>query len=50
MSDLSWALVLIGGFVVVTVLLHVTGKWLASHDENPEAAGLEVAPPGDRLP
>lgn len=40
MSDLAWALTLIGGFVLVALLLRVAGNWFETHDEDPKARRL----------
>ncbi|WP_410626962.1 hypothetical protein [Amycolatopsis sp. cmx-8-4] len=43
MSDLTWTLTLIGGFVLVALLLRLAGHWLDVHDEDP--AARRILPP-----
>ncbi len=35
MGDLWWALTLIGSFVLVAILLRLTGTCLETHDDDP---------------
>ncbi len=35
MSDFWWALTMIGSFVLVALLLRLTGAWLETHDDDP---------------
>jgi hypothetical protein len=45
MSDLAWTLTLIGGFVVVALLLRLTGGRPGPHDDGPVPAHRRVLPP-----
>jgi len=43
MSDLWWALTLMGSFALVALLLRLAGRWLETHDDDP--AARRVPPP-----
>jgi hypothetical protein len=45
MSDLAWTLTLIGGFVVVALLLRLTGGRPGPHDDGSVPAHRRVLPP-----
>jgi hypothetical protein len=45
MSDLAWTVMLIGGFVVVALLLRLTGGRPGTHDDEPIPAHRRVLPP-----
>lgn len=40
MSDLAWAVTLIGGFVLVALVLRVAAAMLEAHDDDPKADRL----------